>query len=292
MVLWIKIVQELKRLKCYVYKFLSRDNAVLYIGKTKRLKKRMEKEHFTLNGHLGMDVYEYVDRVIVAEVANSEAMSIYERYLINTERPKYNVVSNKGMDLGFELPELRWVEFDVYKSRNREQLKIKEDKEREDAAYRKGLMYREEVDIQVKESTNERGYRVIRYENTPIWGLKLERKGKSEIPFCRAITVNGSRYFSIDDIENVIYLGRGEEVTKRLIKRGILSFEDLMILEDSTLVSRKHIHKRGILKFGNEKWLAHRVLEQVRLNRRNIGKNAGWNNDLGYLAGVVRRVDI
>lgn len=63
-VLGIKIVQELRRLKCYVYKFLSRDNAVMYIGKTKRLRKRMEKEHFTLNGHLGMEKAESKEEVI------------------------------------------------------------------------------------------------------------------------------------------------------------------------------------------------------------------------------------
>lgn len=93
----------------YVYKFIDKENNVLYIGKTNNLKNRME-EHFGSTGHLDNQCYNSTDKILYIELNNEDEMSIYERYLINKISPIYNKKHNNNSKFSFELPELEWKE--------------------------------------------------------------------------------------------------------------------------------------------------------------------------------------
>ncbi|MCY7916174.1 nucleotide excision repair endonuclease [Bacillus vallismortis] len=96
----------------YVYKFLNEEDEILYVGKTKNLRNRMERAHFTNNGHLPTNCYIETKKVKIAKVANNDEMSIYERYLINILNPKYNTQINNRTIFNFELPELDWKDYE------------------------------------------------------------------------------------------------------------------------------------------------------------------------------------
>lgn len=95
----------------YLYYFLNKDDEIIYIGKTKDLKRRM-KEHF-LKGHLDQECYRNVYKIMATEVNDSKYdTEICETLLINKYKPiyntdkKYNENNNKTsfnlIDLHFE----------------------------------------------------------------------------------------------------------------------------------------------------------------------------------------------
>ena len=97
--------------KFYVYRFLDKNNDILYIGKTEStsLDFRM-KSHI----HLPDECYLNVSKIEYVEFENRNLMIICERYLIPTIKPKYNkeFISE---DLPFSISEfnnLRWNEYD------------------------------------------------------------------------------------------------------------------------------------------------------------------------------------
>jgi predicted GIY-YIG superfamily endonuclease len=109
----------------FLYKFLNSQNEIIYIGKTRRLKRRLKQEHFTSNGHLPHECYNEVTKIFYSELSNSDELSIYERYLINKYNPKYNDQYNNNSTFNFELPDIEWKEF----NREKPQKKIKTKKE-------------------------------------------------------------------------------------------------------------------------------------------------------------------
>lgn len=75
----------------YVYKFVDKNNQVVYVGKTKRLAARMI-QHFRTDGHLSDDCYDDVASVFYCQLNTKIEMDIYELYYIDKYRPNYNVM--------------------------------------------------------------------------------------------------------------------------------------------------------------------------------------------------------
>lgn len=82
----------------YIYKFIDYSGNVIYIGKTKNIKHRM-MQHFSIShnksdkvftGHLPDECYQSVKMVKYAYVDNQLNAELYETYLINKYKPKYN----------------------------------------------------------------------------------------------------------------------------------------------------------------------------------------------------------
>lgn len=73
----------------YIYRFLDKNNNIIYIGKTKDIYKRIN-DHFGVKGHLPKDCYDTVERVEFATLYSYIDMNIYEMYLIDTIKPIYN----------------------------------------------------------------------------------------------------------------------------------------------------------------------------------------------------------
>lgn len=95
----------------YIYRFLNNQNEIIYIGRTKNIKQRME-HHLGNRSHLNVNVYKELNSIEYCKLNNSNEMYIYEIYLINKYSPKYNTQYNSQAHLTFELPELTWTTYE------------------------------------------------------------------------------------------------------------------------------------------------------------------------------------
>ena len=99
-----------------VYRFIDKEGDIIYVGKTKHLKKRMTSQHFTIEGHLPRRAYEETDRVEYTELPTEMDMGIVELYYINRYKPKYNVQSKQVAELSLKIDEgHRWREYVIRK---------------------------------------------------------------------------------------------------------------------------------------------------------------------------------
>ena len=76
-------------MKSFIYKFISYDGDIIYIGKTNDIKKRM-KQHFGPYPHLPKECYEQVEKIFIANVNSKYNSELLETYYINKYHPKYN----------------------------------------------------------------------------------------------------------------------------------------------------------------------------------------------------------
>jgi len=90
----------------YVYRFLNKHDDVIYIGRTNNLKRRLEQEHFSKEGHLPRECYDECAVVEYMELQSESEMKIYELYLINKYSPRYNVMEKRSDNFNFILEEL------------------------------------------------------------------------------------------------------------------------------------------------------------------------------------------
>jgi len=95
----------------YLYRFNDIDKNIIYIGRTNSIDSRL-KQHFSENGHLPKECYEEVFSIDYAEVDTKNEMYLYEIYLIDLIKPKWNtanIYNEPSMDL--RLPDLNWKRF-------------------------------------------------------------------------------------------------------------------------------------------------------------------------------------
>lgn len=90
----------------FIYKFLNKDNEVIYVGKTNNIYARMnqhnQKKYFK---------NKEVVKVLLAQCNSPTDRDIYELYYINLYSPKYNDKQNYGIQFSFALPELEFYEY-------------------------------------------------------------------------------------------------------------------------------------------------------------------------------------
>lgn len=96
----------------FVYYFKNYYNEIIYVGKTKDIKKRM-RQHFT-DGHLPIECYQNVKQIFYAKTGFSQYdTEIIETLLIDKYKPIYNtekVFLEKEERTTFSLPDLKWKE--------------------------------------------------------------------------------------------------------------------------------------------------------------------------------------
>ena len=78
----------------YIYRFLDKEDNLLYIGRTNDINRRILKEHFTALGHLPLECYSSIEKVQYAKLENESEQVAYEAILINKLRPKFNIQFN------------------------------------------------------------------------------------------------------------------------------------------------------------------------------------------------------
>ena len=93
----------------YVYKFINNKDEVIYIGRTKSIKKRINNHR-----HLPIECYKNTAKIKYAKLNNKDEAAIYERYLINMISPLYNDQFNNKSNFNFELPILKWENYENF----------------------------------------------------------------------------------------------------------------------------------------------------------------------------------
>lgn len=95
-------------MKNCVYRFLNKNNEVIYIGKASDLKQRMWN-----HGHLPEECYKERIKIEFCMFDTKGDMDFAERYFIPKIKPKYNTVLS-GKIITFDVPHLdniKWYEF-------------------------------------------------------------------------------------------------------------------------------------------------------------------------------------
>ena len=108
----------------YVYKFISRESEVLYVGRTTDIRVRV-RDH-----SIEKEFYNEVFKIKYAEFDSATDMKITELILINTLSPKHNIkdVTNSTI---YRVPELEWKDYDPKKGKTRKVKKRNKPKIRE-----------------------------------------------------------------------------------------------------------------------------------------------------------------
>lgn len=97
--------------KYYIYRFLDKNDNLLYIGRTKDIERRILKEHFTALGHLPKECYKSVEYIEFAAIENESEEVAYEAILINQLKPKYNKQFKDDGLFDVSLPRFEWNKF-------------------------------------------------------------------------------------------------------------------------------------------------------------------------------------
>nr|WP_195931217.1 GIY-YIG nuclease family protein [[Eubacterium] tenue] len=100
--------------KYYLYRFLDREENIIYIGKTSNLDRRI-RNHLYGNGGLSDECYSRLSKIQVLEFESQTLRDINEIYYINIFKPPYNKEYNYDEDsvyikgLGYE----EWKDLDI-----------------------------------------------------------------------------------------------------------------------------------------------------------------------------------
>ncbi|MGM9988307.1 MAG: GIY-YIG nuclease family protein [Bacillaceae bacterium] len=108
-----------------VYRFFNKEDEVIYVGRTSQGVEKRIKEHFSSQGHLDPVCYKDVQKVDYCSFQTIAETKIYELYLINLYKPKYNTADkeHKTLKLKINVSKLKWEDYDFT---------TKEEKEKDD----------------------------------------------------------------------------------------------------------------------------------------------------------------
>lgn len=95
-----------------VYKFINKYGEIIYIGKSKRLKSRINNHK-----HLDINCYKELDCITYAAFDSEHEMDFAERYYIQKINPKYNT-SLSGKIISFTCNELDNKKFEILEGKS------------------------------------------------------------------------------------------------------------------------------------------------------------------------------
>lgn len=100
------------RLTNCIYRFLNNDGEVIYIGKAKHLKQRLDRHN-----HLPKACYKETSKIEYFSFETKDEMELAERYLVPKEKPKYNVeLKEKEFEFSIHtFDNLKWELYDKNK---------------------------------------------------------------------------------------------------------------------------------------------------------------------------------
>ena len=102
----------------YTYKFVNKYNETIYIGYTGQAMAQRMNQHFT-KGHLPKSVYEEVAKIEYIKHKTKSDAQVWEVYLINKYKPRYNTLNKKNDMLTIDLGEENWKVYQVLKQSSR-----------------------------------------------------------------------------------------------------------------------------------------------------------------------------
>jgi excinuclease UvrABC nuclease subunit len=98
----------------YTYLFKDKYDNVIYIGYTGQTMAQRMNQHFT-KGHLPQSVYEEVAKIEYMKHKTKSDAQVWEVYLINKYKPRYNTLNKKNDMLTIDLGEENWKVYQVLK---------------------------------------------------------------------------------------------------------------------------------------------------------------------------------
>ena len=98
----------------YTYKFVNKYNEIIYIGYTGQKMAQRMNQHFT-KGHLPKSVYEEVAKIEYMKHKTKSDAQVWEVYLINKYKPRYNTLNKKNDMLTIDFGEENWKVYQVLK---------------------------------------------------------------------------------------------------------------------------------------------------------------------------------
>ena len=101
----------------YTYRFKDKYDNVIYIGYTGQTMAQRMNQHFT-KGHLPKSVYEEVAKIEYIKHKTKSDAQVWEVYLINKYKPRYNTLNKKNDILTIDLGEENWKVYQVLKQHN------------------------------------------------------------------------------------------------------------------------------------------------------------------------------
>jgi len=102
------------KMRYCIYRFINKNNKIIYIGKTCSINPQLRFNQHSCNGHLGKECYDSVNKIEICELNSHADVNVYEPYLINIYKPKYNDDFKTEDSLTIYLPELIWIDKDEY----------------------------------------------------------------------------------------------------------------------------------------------------------------------------------
>ena len=101
----------------YTYRFKDRYGNVIYIGYTGQTMAQRMNQHFT-KGHLSSECYKNVYVIEYMKHRTKSDAQVWETYLINKYKPRYNKLNKKNDALTINLGEEDWKVYQVLKQPN------------------------------------------------------------------------------------------------------------------------------------------------------------------------------
>ena len=98
----------------YTYRFKDKYDNVIYIGYTGQTMAQRINQHFT-KGHLPQSVYEEVVKIEYMKHKTKSDAQVWEVYLINKYKPRYNTLNKKNDMLTIDFGEENWKVYQVLK---------------------------------------------------------------------------------------------------------------------------------------------------------------------------------
>lgn len=107
-------------LKNAIYRFVNKDGDIIYIGKAKRLRNRLNS-----HTHLPLECYEERERIEFCTFETEDEMDLAERYFIPKVKPKYNSIFSERT-ISFDIPTFDNVEWYIYGTKKEIETQIEE----------------------------------------------------------------------------------------------------------------------------------------------------------------------
>ena len=98
----------------YTYRFIDTNENIIYVGYTAQTMAKRIGQHFT-KGHLPKSVYEEVAKIEYMKHKTKSDAQVWEVYLINKYKPRYNTLNKKNDMLTIDLGEENWKVYQVLK---------------------------------------------------------------------------------------------------------------------------------------------------------------------------------
>ena len=107
----------------YTYRFLDKENNVIYVGYTAQTMAQRMNQHF-VKGHLPKECYHSVAKVEYIKWKTKCDAQVMEVYYINKYKPRFNKLNKKNDALTIVLEEKEWKTYQVLKTYTKTEYKL------------------------------------------------------------------------------------------------------------------------------------------------------------------------